>query len=383
MSQNQSTEHAAHAKEDADAPSPAALDTDAPAEDVSSEAHASQQDSNEDDAPARPRAAAVGGAFVNGALGGAAITVVVAAGVVAAWPMIKGPLLGADGSRLAVLERQTDELSQKVALLQGQVSNQSDGAGATLATGTNQRLNAIEQRLNSADEDPRLSSLSQKMDQTAADNAKMREELTQLRNTIPPEGTILRLAERAESAEKAAREISSQHAQAQALLLAVGQLRDAVDRGDPYDFELRAVRRITPPEEAATLDILAATAASGLPRRAALLNTFPLLAPGILRASVLPAGDGLWQRALTKLASLVSIRRIDGTGKDTASILARTEAAIRDGDLAKAAQELSALEGEPAAKADPWIRDAQARIAADRALSALSADAMADAAKLN
>lgn len=385
MSQDHSTDTGVPAVEQA--PSPAALDTDAPVEELN---QAKPQEQAEAQAPSpapqsgdQTPAAPPRGGFAAGLIGGVAGTAVILAGMAAAWPFVRDQLLGADGTRIALLERQSDDLSQRLAQVQGQLGNQSDGAGATLLNSLSQRLSSVEQRLSSAAEDPRLSSLSQKMDQTVADNARLRDEMEKLRNTIPPEGLILRLAERAESAEKAAREISSQHAQAQALLLVVGQLRDAVERGDPYDFELHAVRRIAPAEEAAQLDVLAPSAVSGLPRRAALLNSLPLLAPTILRAGIIDDGGSLWDRALARLASLVVVRRIDGNGTDPASILARAQAAARDGDLAKAAQELGALEGPYAEKAAPWIKDAQARIAADRALSMLSADAMAISAKLN
>ena len=378
MSQDHSAETAVHVQDQtagepsSAAPSPAALDTDAPVE----EAAASVVSDS------KPAAKPIGG-FMAGLLGGAAVTLVALATVTVAWPLVRDQLLGADGNRLSLLERQSDELSQKVALLQGQVSNQSEGAGATLSNSLNQRLTSLEQRLSSADEDPRLSSLSQKMDQTTADNAHLRDEMGQLRNSIPPEGLILRLAERAESAEKAARDISSQHAQAQALLLVVGQLRDAIDRGDPYDFELHAARRVAPPEEAPQLDALDVSATTGLPRRAALLNSLPLMVPAILRAGLVQENGSLWQRALNRLASLVVVRRIDGTGNDTASVLARAQSAVRDGDLNKAILELSTLSGASAEKAAPWIKDAQARVAVDRALSMLAADAMAISAKAN
>lgn len=371
MSQDQSSANSVQTEDQA--PSPTALDTDAPPAEAVAAAPAEKPKSE-------PRPA---GGFASGLLGGAVATAVVVGGIAAAWPFVRDQLLGADGTRIAQLERQSDELTQKVALLQGQVSNQTDGAGATISNGLNQRLTSVEQRLNSADEDPRLTSLSKKLDEVTADNARTHDDVEKLRNALPPEGLILRLAERAESAEKAAREISSQHAQAQALLLVVGQLRDAVDRGDPYEYELRAVRRVAPPEEEAQLDALERGSAAGLPRRASLLNSLPLLAPTILRAGILPENGSIWQRAVARLASLVTVRRIDGTGSDTASVLARAQAAARDGDLAKAVQELSALDGSAAEAAAPWLKDAQARLAVDKALSMLSADAMAISGKLN
>jgi len=354
MSQDQSSANSVQTEDQA--PSPTALDTDAPpADETAPPPAAPKAEASAQEAKSEPRPT---GGFATGLVGGAVATAVVVAGITAAWPFVRDQLLGSDGMRIAQLERQSDELTQKVALLQGQVSSQTDGAGATLSNGLNQRLTSVEQRLNSADEDPRLTSLSKKLDDVTADNARTHDDMEKLRNAIPPEGLILRLAERAESAEKAAREISSQHAQAQALLLVVGQLRDAIDRGDPYEYELHAVRRVAPPEEEAQLDALERGSAAGLPRRTSLLNSLPL-------------------------PSMVTVRRIDGTGSDTASVLARAQAAARDGDLSKAVQELSALDGASAEAAAPWLKDAQSRLTVDKALSMLSADAMAISGKLN
>jgi|GEM_PF-1619023 len=379
MSQDQSSANSVQTEDQA--PSPTALDTDAPpADETAPPPAAPKAEASAQEAKSEPRPT---GGFATGLVGGAVATAVVVAGITAAWPFVRDQLLGSDGMRIAQLERQSDELTQKVALLQGQVSSQTDGAGATLSNGLNQRLTSVEQRLNSADEDPRLTSLSKKLDDVTADNARTHDDMEKLRNAIPPEGLILRLAERAESAEKAAREISSQHAQAQALLLVVGQLRDAIDRGDPYEYELHAVRRVAPPEEEAQLDALERGSAAGLPRRTSLLNSLPLLAPTILRAGVLPEDGSIWQRAAARLASMVTVRRIDGTGSDTASVLARAQAAARDGDLSKAVQELSALDGASAEAAAPWLKDAQSRLTVDKALSMLSADAMAISGKLN
>jgi DNA repair exonuclease SbcCD ATPase subunit len=62
--------------------------------------------------------------------------------------------------------------------------------------------------------------------------AQLQAEIEQLRRAIPPEGMILRLTERSENAERAMREIAQSQASAQALLLAVGQLRAALERGE-------------------------------------------------------------------------------------------------------------------------------------------------------
>ena len=158
-------------------------------------------------------------------------------------------------------------------------------------------------------------------------------------------------------------------------------MRDAVDRGDPYQSELRAARRVATPDEGPAIEAMTPTAANGVPRRDALVAAFPALSADILRAAALPAESGFWQRALFRLTSLVSIRRLDGQGDDPPAVVARAERRIKEGDLAKAAQDLSALQGRPLELATPWIQAATARLAVDRALSELSAAAAAQTAK--
>jgi hypothetical protein len=322
-------------------------------------------------APPKPSSPALRG-FVGGLLGGVTVAALLAGGLVATWPKLHETLLAGDTARQAALERSLDEVNQRLAALDGRAASHET---ASLA----QRLAALEAETRTPSNDPRVAALAQKTDQTAEDLARLTTALDAVRRAIPPEGTILRLAERAEQAEKAVRDVAAQQQSAQALLLVVGQLREAIDRGDPYDIELRAARRIAPADEAPSLDALTASAPTGVTRRDALVTAFLPLASTIVRAEFAPDGD-FWQRALNKLTSLVNIRRIDGDGADTAAIVARAESRVKDGDLAKAVQELSALQGAPAQTAAPWVKAAGARVAADRALSQLAATAAAQTA---
>jgi len=308
--------------------------------------------------------------FIGGLLGGIAVSALLAGGVAATWPTLHQTLLGGDEARQAALEQSLDEVNQRLAALDGQQAASHETASLA------QRLTALEAQARTPSNDPRVAALAQKTDQTAEDLTRLNGAIDGLRRAMPPEGTILRLAERAEQAEKAVRDVAAQQQSAQALLLVVGQLREAIDRGDPYDIELRAARRIAPAEEAPSLDALTASASTGVARRDALVADFPALASAIVRAEFAPDGN-FWQRALNKLTALVNIRRIDGTGADTAAIVARAEARVKDGDLAKAVQELSALQGAPAQVAAPWLKSAGARVAADRTLSQLAATAAA------
>jgi uroporphyrinogen-III synthase len=210
---------------------------------------------------------------------------------------------------------------------------------------------------------------------------RLEAEAEALRRAMPAEGTVLHLAERVDAAEKAVRDIGAQHASAQALLLVIGQLRDAVDRGDPFPMELRAARRVAAPEDDAALTALSSGAESGIPRKDRLAAMFPSLADDILRAARADNQAGFWRRAVGRLSQVVSLRRIDGQGNGPEAVLGRAEAQLADGRLNEAVRQLAGLQGPAAEAATPWVGAAEQRLAADRALSELAASVAARTAQ--
>lgn len=241
-----------------------------------------------------------------------------------------------------------------------------------------------------ADEDVRIShlesrvaELSQHVDQLIAqaaqqsreppDTVKLEGEIADLKRSIPAEGLILRLTERVEAAERAERELGH----GQALLLVVGQLRDAVDRGDRFSAELAAARQLAAGSDVALLDSFAPGAETGIERRDQLLRDFKPLSEKLLRQEASAEEPGFWHAITRNLRKVVSFRRLDGRGNDAEAVLARTEQALRDNDWDKAVENLRALPGPYLATADDWIRQARLRLAADSALSQLAAAAAA------
>jgi hypothetical protein len=233
----------------------------------------------------------------------------------------------------------------------------------------------------------RAEALSGRIDQLAAqtaqasreppDTVKLEGEIADLRRAMPAEGLILRLTERVEAAEQAERALAEAQASASALLLTIGQLRDAVDRGDRFTAELSAARQMAKGDEAALLDSFAPGADTGIERRDQLLRDFKPLSEKLLRQEADAEEPGFWHAIARQLRKVVSIRRIDGTGNDAQAVLARTEAAFQENDWDKAVENMRALPGPYLATADDWIRQARLRLAADRALSQLAAAAAA------
>ena len=237
------------------------------------------------------------------------------------------------------------------------------------------RLAALEKAVRAASTQPSAPAA------LAADVETIAKQMAELRKTAADAATMLRLADRIEQAEVAIRDLQARRASAAALLLATSQLREAVNLGLGFDAELRVVK-VLAGDDAATaraLDSIKDKAASGIAPRPVLASRFEALAPALLRAEILPEGEGWWRRVMDRLLSLVTIRREDGTvaGSTTAAIVARTQAALTRGDLIAASAEAEAMTGGPAELAAPWRNEAKARLAADKALSELAAQALA------
>lgn len=331
----------------------------------------------------KPAGSPVVRGFLGGLAGGILVGLAAAGGLVAAWPALHDVLTGDETRRLTSLEHAIDDINPRLVAVEREQIRDAGGADAAgIAQNLAQKVAALEAQAHAPLADPRIGALAERADQLATDVSRLSTDVQTLRGAIPPEGTILRLAERTEAAEKAVRNIAGQHASAQALLLVVGQLRDAVNRGDPYTFELQAARRIVSNrDDLAQVDTLAPSANDGVVRKEVLLSRFPNVAKEALHAAVLPPDGTLWQRALYKVTSLVSIRHVDGQGTGPTAVVARAEAWARDGDLAKAAQELTSLDGPSSDVVAPWLKAAQARLSVDRALSELSASTAAQTAK--
>jgi hypothetical protein len=175
------------------------------------------------------------------------------------------------------------------------------------------------------------------------------------------ESMVLGLSEHAASSEKS-----------QAALLVVGQLRFAVDRGDEFTVELAAVKHMLPGEDGAGLGD-----GTAIPRRDQLAQRFPALAHQLLDQENEARSRGFWPMIASHVQKVIRFRRMDGKGNDAEAILGRTEAAMAKDDWDQVVLEMRSLPGPYLAAAEPWLTQAEARVAADRALSRLTARALA------
>ena len=355
-----------------------------------------QADSRRDStAAARPRA--------SGFLPGLAIGVVLAAGVATATVLTQpywGPFLqpaGAgqsDAAALGDLQARLDDLqaampadnaaalsslSERLATLEAALSQGGaqdpdtraavESLNAQLARMTD-RLAALEQDVASA-RDLAGAPSSEVIDRLGSEAKRLDEMLAQQRELAQR----LTAAEADLEATTAARE-AAPGSRETLLLLAALQLRDALQGSGPFAEPLDMLKSLAE-EDAALMPIiepLERRAPAGLPSLRDLQAAFPEVARRIAAIEVGQEGEGWTAGVLRRLAEAVNLRPVGLVEGDApTAVAARAEVKLNDGDLAGAVAEIATLDGAAAEAAANWRADAEARLAANRAVSALGA----------
>ena len=168
---------------------------------------------------------------------------------------------------------------------------------------------------------------------------------------------------------------------ASALVIAVGQLREAARGTAPFGEALRTVTALAADDaalrpETATLKPLAAT---GVPDLTALRLQFDGIARRIATEAYVPKGEGWFDRTLQQLSRLVTVRRSGSEAAardDENGRVARAELRLAAGDLAGAVAALDGMAGVAAKIAAPWLEQARLRLAVDGAIGRLFAEAL-------
>ena len=216
------------------------------------------------------------------------------------------------------------------------------------------------------------------LDRLRADNRRLGESVARLARRL----ALLTSAPRLGTSSPGAARPGGLSAAEGALLLAVGQLREALRGPHPYARELTSVRALAgrDPAVAGAVAALVPRADRGIPDIAMLRARFDGIARTIAQAAIAPHGAGWIDRILQRLSTVVTIRRV-GEPAPSASgpmvQLARAEIRLAADDLAGAVAALDGLAGAPAEAAKAWRMDAAARIKADAALATLTARAIA------
>lgn len=175
-------------------------------------------------------------------------------------------------------------------------------------------------------------------------------------------------------------------ARGNALLLAVGQLREAGRGTAPFDAALQAVEALAGTDEALLKPIAALKpfALTGAPDLIALRLRFNRISARIAHEAFIPKGDGWVDRTLGKLSRIFTFRRTGpgaAQGDDENGRVARAELRLAAGDLAEAVAILEGLKGPALGYAGPWLKEAHARLVVDASIKTLFSEALSRAGR--
>ncbi len=165
------------------------------------------------------------------------------------------------------------------------------------------------------------------------------------------------------------------------LVVAVGQLREAARGTAPFAEALATVDALAAEDATLKADIatLAPYSKAGVPDLTALRLQFDRISARIASEAFVPKGESWIDRTLQQLSRLVTVRRSGSEAAardDENGRVVRAELRLAAGDLAGAVSALDGLSGRAAELAAPWLKQAQTRLAVDRAVGKLLSEAL-------
>jgi hypothetical protein len=163
------------------------------------------------------------------------------------------------------------------------------------------------------------------------------------------------------------------------LLLSISQLAVVTSGPRPYEAQLDALQVVMDgqPGLADSMNKLASHAVTGAPTLAGLRIEFAAASNAAIRSRDVGPADGLLGKTLSRVASLVTVRKIDDIEAGTVDgALAAADAALGSGDIEAAVKVLEALGGAPGEAVAPWVSRARVRLDVDTAISDLRAAAL-------
>ena len=276
------------------------------------------------------------------------------------------------------LNARLDDLEKRLRALSATAAEKPAGSDPAVAD-LRSRLEALEGRPAAAPSEATPSAEADKeMAMLRAEIATLRTALQALDQSVTGQREQTKALGDALGARSAGEQKALVAARASAVIGVAARLSAALDSGLPFTADLNLLAPLAQGDAKLT-EVAAALqpyAQAGVASRAALAASFPAVAKAALADDL--ADDSFGQRVLGKIRSIISLRRVgdDVPGDSVEAKLARAEAALDAGDLAKAVDLVKSLPPQTNKATQAWLARAEAHLAANRAIDALAAHAV-------
>lgn len=277
---------------------------------------------------------------------------------------------GDAAARVKVLSDEIDQVKTEVAALKSSVASE---AGDAQATG--------ELRDKVAAMETAVAALG-KADNTAADLSPLNEKIGALDAMMKSASDAAtqqqsQLGALEQSVSQLSAKVEAQASQPKiALSIAASALKAAIDRGAPFSAELETFAAISP--DAPQLAALRPYAEKGVPTAADIAADTDAAANAMVAAGEpVDQNAGFLQNLMASAEKLVKVRPVGAVeGKGVPETVARLEAAVKQGDYAKALAEYATLPDAAKAAGADFAGKLKARLEVGTQVDALIASAM-------
>ena len=306
-------------------------------------------------------------------------------GGVAAWPSIQSFLDASFFAKVPILQSLQLRTSPS-GLANGPTVEGSEGFPQSIAPNGAPlpvRVEILERRMSIAEDALRMTSGDRPGN---ASLQRLAEELLRLRHDVDG----LQRQGDASPSEPSGRRSTDKKDRASLFLLSIGHLREAVDRGAPYEAEIQGTIAIAAAMASTAavdsgliqrLEILKSNAPTGVETRPSLALRYREISNAALREAAVSESDPMLAQVLRWTRSIINVRRAengaDPQAEATSAAIVKAGKLAAQGDLNTAVSVLQPLQGPSSDALAPWLKAASSRIAVDAALSALSAAALA------
>ena len=173
--------------------------------------------------------------------------------------------------------------------------------------------------------------------------------------------------------------VSGNDLKAAAMLITFSQLRDSLNREEPFEDDLVLLEKLAGeknPELQAAIDRLAPHADDGVLTASGLSGEFKGLAGDIVVSSLKGEDISFKEKAKARIGNLLQVEK-EGelvTGTETQMTVSKAQKMLDEGDIQGAITELQKLDGEAAQTAQPFIEQAQVSLLAEKVQEMLGND---------
>lgn len=279
-----------------------------------------------------------------------------------AWPRLNDT---SDRDRIAALEVKLAQVGAEL----DTARRDAQGAEARLAT-VERNTPGIANADTGLTLEQRVGVLEQSGTANTQAVAAMAARLNSIEAATPPDlpQQLQNFASRDEQAALDARVKQLESVKHAAALLAMARLSRAAEAAQPFGREFDVLASIAPDDP--SIAILRPLAPRSVAAKTDLANVFPNVARGAINAERAALANSFWDRLANGMVRLIGWRRVgDIPGETTEARLARAQVALDRNNLPAAATELRGLAGPARITMMPWLLDAEARIAVDRAIA--------------